>query len=340
FPSFHFEVARRAKAGLAQPAGQTRRDGAGIARLVHQAYVATHERMLEDKLKYNYGFGRDALNSRSYTRDGKKLEIAQDHVADAARSIAAGNMRATAYARFFNNSGIVLGYDKTRGVQCWYLDHKGCSLGFATAIAVLGEGDEVSTHLLSRFIQRRSLEQRRRGFGLSEGLYIAMSIATEIRSSSGKMGGYFQIMFLDGARGVREMVNDSAHLASEVMRAHLWGFIGRKDAEELTTALVVDGAGDEEIEKQLFARASDPEKLRRYLMGFKPVHAPAAAAWDPVADVPQPEREEPPAADFLPEAVLQAVERAKPTSRAPKAKPRAASGNGRPSAAKKGGERR
>lgn len=340
FPSFNFEVARRAKAALAEPSAPLRKDGDGIARTVQQAYLATHERMLDDKLRYNYGFGRDSLNSRAYTRDGTRFEIAQDPVAEAARSIAAGTMRGNAYARIFQNSGLVLTHDKNRGVQCWYVDHRGRYLGFATAIAILGEGDEVSTHLLSRFVQRRDLEQRRRGFTLREGLYIGMSIATEIRSSSGKMGGYFQIMFLDGSKGVHELVTDAAHLASEVMRAHLWGFIPRKDAEELTTALVVEGADDIEVEKALFARASDPEKLRRYLMGFKPVHAPSAIQYDPATDAAAEPAGAPAKEAFRPEAVMQAVARAKSPPRSAKGKPRTASGDGGPAAARKGGERR
>jgi hypothetical protein len=281
FPSFHHEVARRTRSVLAQESGPGRWDNRGVAHAIYQSFLATHERMIDDKLKFNFGFGRDGVNSRSYVRDGKKYDLGMDSIADAARSIAGGSARGNAYTRIFTNSGFAVTHDSVRGIQGWHIDSQGCHLGFATPISVLGEGDEVSTHLIARFIQRRDLEQRRKGFPLRDGLYIALSVATEMRFSIGKMGGYFQLVFVDGDKGARELVSDAAHLVAEVMRAHLWGFIPRKDAEEFVCALVLDGADDAAIEKQLFQRASEPELLRRYLIGFKPVLAPAALPIDP-----------------------------------------------------------
>ncbi|MBI4872252.1 MAG: hypothetical protein HY814_11875 [Candidatus Riflebacteria bacterium] len=338
FPSFHHEVARRARAALAHASGANgapeRWDNRGLARVVHEAFVATHERMIDDKLRFNYGFGRDALNSRSYVVDGRKLEVGQDGLIDSARSIAAGSARGNAYVRIFTNSGFLVTHDGVRGIQGWHIDAKGCHLGFATPISVLGEGDEVSTHLVARFVQRRDLVQRRRGFSLRDGLYIAMSIATELRSTVGKIGGYFQISFVDGEKGTRELVSDAAHLATEVMRAHLWGFLQRKDAEELIAALVLDGAEAAALDKELFARATEPQKLLSYLIGFKPTHAPAALEVDPPTAVETPRREAKPPVNL---ANAAAAAQATPESRERTRPKSAARGN---VAVREGGDRK
>ena len=285
FPSFHGDVVCRLKRELksvsGKDAGNERGANKWLARKLHETFVSCHERTVDDNLRFAFGFGRHSLNSRTYEADGKSYEIGMEPVVAAARSIAAGSAQGNAFDRINSNYGFLLTRDRVNGVQGWYVSPKGRSIAFATPIATLGPGGSVASHLLTDFLQRRDLEKRRQGFALREGIYIAMKIATAIRFSTGKMGGYFQIMLLDGERGVREFVSHEAHLCGEIMRGHEWGFYPRKDAEDLVCALLLDGESDETIEKEMFGRASDSELLRRYLIGFKPTHAPSALAVDP-----------------------------------------------------------
>ena len=285
FPSFHGDlvcrVRRELKSVSGKDAGNERGANKWLAKKVHETFVACHERAVDDRLRFSFGFGRHDLNASSYEIDGQRLDIGMDPVISAARSIAAGSAHGNAYDRINSNYGFVLTRDNVDGVQGWYIGPKGRSIAFATPIATLGPGGSVASHLLTDFLKRRDLEQRRQGFDFEEGIYIAMKIATAIRFSTGKMGGYFQIMLLDGKRGVREFVSDEAHLCGEIMRAHEWGFFPRKDAQELVCSLLLEGEDDETIEKEMFGRASDSELLRRYLIGFKPTHAPSALAIDP-----------------------------------------------------------
>ncbi len=285
FPSFHGDlvcrVKKELKAASGKDAGNERSANNWIASKVHDTFVSCHERAVDDRLRFSFGFGRHALNSRSYELDGQTCEIGMEPVVAAARTIAAGGAHGNAYDRINSNWGFLVTRDRVNGIQGWYVGPKGKSIAFATPIATLGPGGSIASHLLTQFLQRRTLDKRREGFTLQEGIYIAMKIATAIRSSTGKMGGYFQIMLLDGERGVSEFVSDEAHLSGEIMQAHEWGFLPRKDAEELVCKLLLDREDDEAIEKEMFQRASDSELLKRYLIGFKPTHAPSAIAIDP-----------------------------------------------------------
>lgn len=283
FPSFHGEVVARSRAALAGKAGSDGGRGASrrLATTVHEAFVANHQRMLDDNLRFCWGFRRDELNARRCTLDGVATDIKMEPVVGAARTVSTGSAPGNAYARIASNGGFLLTRDRVDGVQGWYLGPKGHSVAFATPIATMGEGGGSASHLLAQYLERRDLTERRQGFAFREGIYLTLRIATAVRAGTGKMGGYFQIVLVDGDRGAREYVAAETHLAFEIMRAHEWGFLRRGDAEELVCSLLLDGANEVEVEEELFRRSGDPGLLERYLLGFKPNRAPAMADVDP-----------------------------------------------------------
>lgn len=290
FPSFQDEVARRATAALRPGPGEASpRCNDEASRKVQEAFLETHRRMVDDKLRFDYGFSLDQLNARRYPVDGEPREIRQAAVIGAARATAAGSIPGNPSARIFSNQGLVLSRDRDHGIQGWYLGPDGRHMGFTTPLAVIGDGNQLASHRMAEFLERRDVTQRRDGFPAREGLFVALRIAAELHGRVGTMGGYFQILFLDGDAGVRELVDDSCHLATEILRAHLWGFLGREDATELVASLIFDQAGDEEIERELFRRVGeDAADLQRYLMGFKPRSTPLARDLDPPPPPPTP----------------------------------------------------
>ncbi len=303
FPSFHDEVVRRLRAG--EPCRANRE----MSERAMEAFVAVHRRLLDDKLRFDYGFTLDELNARRYQLDGKNREIQQDSVVAAARAAAAGGAKGNAFTRIWSNQGLIVSRDREHGVQCWYLSPTGSHMGFATPLAVVGDGDSVATHLLAEFLERRHVGRRRKGFGERDGLYVALRIAAEIRDRVGTMGGYLQIAVL-GPEGAREVVSDSAHTATEVMRAHRWGFVGRRDAEEMVADLILDGAADTEVEARMFGCAgSQAGTLERYLMGFKAEATPHATSHDP------PPTEDTPSGTSLPAAARRRTRPARTAAR-------------------------
>lgn len=280
FPSMHDEAARAARRAL-EAAPPSENDD--VSRAAHEAFLAAHHRLVDDKLRFDYGFTLAELNARKYRLDGAERKINQGSVVAAARAMAGGGGGGNASARIFSNSAFVVSHDAERGIQGWYLEPKGRHMGFTSPLAVIGDGDAVASHLIAQFLERRHLGRRREGFSTKDGLYVAMRIAAEVQGRVGSMGGYLQVMFLDGEAGLSERADDACHLATEITRAHLWGFLDRGTTAELLSGLLREGASVDDAEARLFEAAGDrADQLTRYLVGFKPDAAPGTLDIDPV----------------------------------------------------------
>lgn len=285
FPSLHDEVTRRLRRELAElPLTEAPRENKAVAARAYEAFLAGHHRLVDDKLRFDFGFSLAELNARK-TRDGGAIQ--QASVVAAARATANGSIGGNAATRIFASQGFLVGHDAEHGIQGWYLSPQGCQMGFATPLAVLGDGDSLASARMAEFLERRDLPRRREGFGLREGLYVAMRIASELHERVGTMGGYMQVVLVDGPT-TREVVSDSSRLANEVMRANRWGYLTRAQAQRLVGALVLDDAAPAEVEAEMFRHAGkEAGKLERYLAGFKPGGSPLAAAEDPHPHVPK-----------------------------------------------------
>jgi hypothetical protein len=280
FPCFQDEVARHTQQLLAT--GETPAENDVTSKAAYESFLKSHRRMVDDKLRFDYGFSLDQLNARRYLVDDEEREIRQASVIGAARATAAGSVPGNPCARIFSNQGLVVTRDREHGIQGWYLGPDGRHMGFTTPMAVIGDGSSLASHRMAEFLERRDVQTRRQGFSARQGLFIALRVAAELHGRVGTMGGYFQILFLDGDKGVTELVNDSCHLATEVLKANLWGFLNRADAEELASQLIFEGAAVDEVERELFRRVGEhAADLQRYLMGFKPHSSPLAREIDP-----------------------------------------------------------
>jgi hypothetical protein len=285
FPSLHDEVARRLRRELAELApGDAPRLNKEVAARAYEAFLAGHHRLVDDKLRFDFGFSLAELNARRTAEGG---DIQQASVVAAARATANGSIGGNAATRIFASHGFLVGRDEEHGIQGWYLSPQGCQMGFATPLAVLGDGDSIASARMAEFLERRDLPRRREGFGTRDGLYIALRIASELHERVGTMGGYLQILLVDGA-ATREVVTHASRLADEVMRAHRWGFLSRGQAQDLVASLVLDGAATDAVEPEMFRHAGrHAGRLERYLAGFKPAGSPLADAEDPHPSFPK-----------------------------------------------------
>lgn len=279
FPSLHDEVARRLRrelAGLSM--AEAPRVNKDVAARAYEAFLAGHHRLVDDKLRFDFGFSLAELNARK-TAAGDAIQ--QASVVAAARATANGSIGGNAATRIFASQAFLVGRDEEHGIQGWYLSPEGFQMGFATPLAVLGDGDSIASARMAEFLERRDLTTRREGFRTRDGLYIALRIASELHERVGTMGGYMQILLVDGPR-TREVVTDASRLASEVMRANRWGFLDRSRAQDLVGDLVLEGAEPPVVEADMFHHAGrHASQLERYLAGFKPAGSPQANAEDP-----------------------------------------------------------
>lgn len=279
FPSLHFEVARGARDALMVEHGCIG-DLDRTSEVVQGVFQDAHARLINDKLRFFFGFDRDELNLGKFKYLDKEYEIHQEDVVKEARKLLKFQDKSEAYQRIFDNEGLVMGYDKDNGIRAFHVDNEGRGLDFAYPFDVIGYGKEIGTKIFADTNYRMMLEERRKGFTFSDGLFLLMNGFVEAYDINSKAGGYVQVFMIDGKREhlknlTAEVHDHKSYLAAEVIRAYRWGYIKRKTAQGMIDRLLIQGEDWEPIEKELFKSASDPQKLRKYLMGYKPHEAPA-----------------------------------------------------------------
>ncbi|MBI2568793.1 MAG: hypothetical protein HYV63_17375 [Candidatus Schekmanbacteria bacterium] len=284
FPSFHREVADRSVGLLAGPppaAGEPPRSVRNLSALVFSQYQHVHRRMVDDRLRFLWGFGLDGLNSLTLNRGGVSDTIAQEAIIAEAKKIAANSEHSDPQLRIFSNNGAVLGHSAREGLQAYSMSGEQCALDLTSAVTVLGDGDQVATHAFGRFAHAMNLQQRRDGWELADGLLVLLQVATETTEFQVRMGGYYQLGIVDGATsrpGARLRRHDGHRLklASEVARAVSWKQLERAAGVELVGGLLLGDEDFDDCERRMFAGARDAAALRHRLHGFKPSWSPTA----------------------------------------------------------------
>lgn len=278
FPSFHFEVARNARKKL-NTDGETIGDLDKTSEFVENIYQDVHARLINDRLRFNFGFDRDQLNNRKFKYEGKEYEIKQESVINEAKKILNFGDKQEAYHRIFENEGLVMGYDKDNGIRAYHIQNSGRGLDFAYPFDAIGAGKELGTKIFADTNYRMQLEERRKGFSFSDGLFLLLNCFIESYDFNMKTGGYFQLFMIDGKREflnelTRERNDHNCHLSAEVIRGYRWGYLTRSIAQPLIDRLIIQGEDWEQIENEMFEASSDPGMLKKHLMGFKPVNVP------------------------------------------------------------------
>lgn len=275
FPSFHYEVARKSK-DLLDSNIENYKTLHLIGEKIHQIYQSIHKRYVDDKLKFLFDFDSDQLNSVCFKKGEKDYEIKQDGIISEAKKIIKYQDKSPGANRVFDNSGFLMGYDKRNGINGYWMDKDRNTMDFASNMGVIGYGEQVAIHVFSNVVSKMNLTQRRIGFDMMDGLYLLLCCALEIKNTNYRLGGYFQITLIDGSKKyfkttTKEILNHNAHLVSEIVQANLWGFINKKDTYEFIQKLLFEDTDYNMVEQEFFNKVSNPDMVKKYLMGYKPV---------------------------------------------------------------------
>lgn len=274
FPSFHFEAAENARVLLNGPQANLS-SLQQVSNVVFQEYQKVHERMVSDRMRILFGFTRDEMNSLSCQRDGRAVTIKQEAVIQEAKKTATSQERAESMQRITENTGAVIGYTPREGLQSYYMYSSNKGIDFAYPLCVLGHGNQIGSHIYGEIAHRMNLQQRREGFDLSTGLAFLLEVAVKTMMFECQMGGYFQLVVVDGCAGKPEqmVVEHADHrlkLATEITAASVWELLDKETAFALIRGLLLDKMPFEQAEEELFKKCKDMPLLTRYLIGYKP----------------------------------------------------------------------
>lgn len=277
FPCFHFEVVEHARKILSSAGEPQFSDVEDVSELVYREYQKAHGRMVDDLVRFLSGFDRDEMNALSFHRDGRDFEIRQEAVLQEAKKIVSYQNKSDHMRRIFDNEAAVVGYSPRHGIQGFLMTPHNKEMEFAYSLFVLGAGSQIASHVFGEIAATMDLDKRRKGFSMREGLADLLTIAVNTRTFQSRMGGYFQLLLVDGEAGeprkiLTEIADHRVKLASEIACAFSWEFLEKSAAERLMSAVLLEGMQLDEAEQEMFSASADSALLRRCLTGYKPPH--------------------------------------------------------------------
>jgi len=268
--------------GKEQPAQapMTSKDVAVIAAEHLQALIRYD---MGQKLRLYYGFDCDDFTRSSFKVDGKSYDIKQDKVKAKVQEILDGKYSDRNSVLYKESKAHILAWDERNGVVGWHLDIKSGNVAFnMEAYEMLGIGKHALMTSLARLLNNVSYPQRQRGISPTWGMYELILAALAAREAYHATQGNFQIGYLDcsqktHAKRYREFVDDQARCAVYAVQACEAGWLDRDTAYDLLDKALFKAVDRHAVERELFARSTNPTAVDLVLRGYK-VHEVAELA--------------------------------------------------------------
>lgn len=281
-PSVHYEVINNVRNKLdkivAGPDGKEKiKTGEDIGKITLDATHSITRRKVDDVLKLLYGFTTDDFNQGFTEIEGKKVEIKQDSIKDDARKIVSFKDKREYLKPVFENKVALMTYDRDYGfiLYCIKADTGVLSLvsgGFET----LGKGVYGSGRAFGNYFKDRYLFQRREGMDRVEGMCLLIASAIEARDYYLGVGGYFNIVYLDGEKNTheeryKEIYHHRVKLATEVVTGFLNNELTKDKTYEILNDLLFEDRSEEEGEEKMWHYAKNHKRLALLLRGYKDI---------------------------------------------------------------------
>jgi hypothetical protein len=246
-----------------------------VAQILLRNLQFAFRRWADAKLKSLYGFDSDDLNRNFFEKDGEKIEIKQKSVKEAALKIAQTAKRGTPLDNFLEHQGLIVGWDKEKGIQAYYFNYEDFILyQSSTDIDCIGKGKDVSQVILANYLNRKHLNARRKGYDRAEGLIELILSGFEAQTHDHEVGGYFNIVYINGngknhKERFIEANQNTARVANEIVIAYKSGLIKKVHAFSLIKDIIFERKDYLSVEEDLFAKTENPVNLDFILRGYK-----------------------------------------------------------------------
>lgn len=284
YPSLHWEVVTGTRERLRKrfdenttdkkkfPPFKTVRDVGCVVLEVLQNVI---RRRIDQRLNFFYGFTTDDITRGFFERDGQKIEIKQEKVLEKARKMASYQERDRLMKLVFASRAVIFGHDEENGITGYYVDPEHSVLCFNfEGFDAIGPGKYAAGLSIGRFLNNKPLPLRKKGYDRAEGMFELILSALTASDHYHEVGGNMNMVFIDGrgrnhAERYREIFDDTARLAGEIVRAYMSGLLERTEAISLVGKLIFDNEDLASIEKKLFSSVSNFRTFELVLRGYK-----------------------------------------------------------------------
>ncbi len=281
-PSFHYEIINKALKKIDslisnQKTAKKIQTGTDLGNIALDTVHCITKRRVDDILKLFYGFTRDDFNQGFTEIEGKKIDIKQDSVKEDTRKIIAFKDKREYLKSIFDNKAVIMTYDRAYGLIAFCIKE---DIGVLSMVSggfeSLGKGVYGAGRAFGKYFKDRYLSQRREGMDRVEGMCLLISSAIEARDYYTGVGGYFNIVYLDGEKNThkeryKEIYHHRAKMATEVVTALLNHELKREKTYELLNDLIFENHPLEEIEGKMWQYAKNHRRLELLLRGYKDI---------------------------------------------------------------------
>lgn len=245
-----------------------------VARLAFDELQAAIRRRIDQKLQFYYGFSTDELNTGEFRVNGEKWPIASSEVLDKSRKLASRETRDTLLKAVMDVKAAVFGYDAD-GITGYYLAGENSIMGYVhEGFEAIGSGKYASGLVFGQDFKAKTLKMRQDGYPPAQGIYELIDSAYLAGEHFKEVGGNYNFVILDRSAKnprdrYRQIFDDSARLATEIVRAVRAGLLNKKRAVTLLDDLLFKKRKMNTVENALFKAVTDPTALELILRGYK-----------------------------------------------------------------------
>ncbi|HPQ40982.1 MAG TPA: hypothetical protein PLV45_11475 [bacterium] len=278
YPSVHREVVVDTRERIARCIRENGTDTLqrvkDVARIAFDALQAAIRRRIDQKLQFYYGFSTDELNAGQFRVADETWPIASPEVLDKSRKLASRETRDTLLKAVLDAKAAVFGYDAD-GMTGYYLAGENSIMGYVhEGFEAIGSGKYASGLVFGQDFKAKTLKMRQQGYAPATGMFELIDSAYLAGEHFKEVGGNYNVVILDRAAKkpadrYRQVFDETARLATEIVRAVRAGLLPRETAIGLIEGLLFKGKSIKTVENQLFTSATDSTALELILRGYK-----------------------------------------------------------------------
>jgi hypothetical protein len=245
-----------------------------VARIAFDNLQAAIRRRIDQKMQFYYGFRTHELNSGKFSADGEIWSIESEVVREKAQKLASRETQDTLLKAVMDVKATVFGFDSD-GITGYYLSGENSILGYIhEGFEAIGAGKYASGLVFGRDFKAKTLQMRQKGYKPAQGLYELIDSAFLAGEHFKEVGGNYNVVILDRAakdvsNQYRQIFDDTARLATEIVRTVRAGYLQKQQGIDLIDALIFKQADFENVEKRLFDLAGNRDALEFLFRGYK-----------------------------------------------------------------------
>ncbi|MBN2384804.1 hypothetical protein JXQ70_18155 [bacterium] len=281
YPSVHREVVNQVRALLKQRLHENNEATPAptqvkhVARLAFECMQQVIRRRIDQKLRFKFGFTTDDLNRGYYEENGKKVEIKNKEIKQAAQKIAAAKEKDALLKPAMEAKAAIFGYDSTYGMTGFFLDSEAGVLAYNyEGFEAIGTGKYASGMIFGLMFGAKTLAMRQAGFDPAEGVLELINSALAAKYHFKEVGGNLNFVIIKAdekkhALRYREIFDNDARLSAEIVQAYKWEELTRAAAINLLNQLLFSRKKWETVEKELFASVKNGIRFELLLRHYK-----------------------------------------------------------------------